>query len=164
MSELPPALEALLVEHIADRKRTHLKTAIGVPVFFLVMAALSYFVLGPPERNLWVLCVGIALVGLLFFIPALGDPRGAKPLRQLRARAQDIVWIYALVVRNKATSWILLRMADGKLVRLPAKFGAEDELLQALGRHLPQATTGFSAEREAQYRRDPGSLRRPLGT
>jgi hypothetical protein len=163
MSELPPDLEALLVEHVADRKRTHLKTAIGVPAFFLILAALSYFALGPPERNLWVMCVGIAMVGLLFFIPALGDPRRAKPLQQLRARGQDIVWMYTFVVRNKATSWILLRMADGSLVRLPAKFGAEDALLHALGRHFPQATTGFSAEREAQYRRDPGSLRRSAG-
>jgi hypothetical protein len=163
MCELPADLEALLVEHVADRMRTHLKTAIGVPTLFLILGALSYFVLRPPERNLWVLSVGIALVGLLFFIPALGDPRAAKPLQQLRARGQDVVWMYALVVRNKATSWILLRMADGSLVRLPAKFGAEEALLQALGRHLPRATTGFSEEREAQYRRDPGSLRRPAG-
>lgn len=119
--------------------------------------------LGPPERNLWVLCVGMGLLGLLFFIPALGDPRAATPLRVLRDRPQDIVWFYAHVIRNKATSWILLRMANGKLVRLPAKFGAEDALVRALAAHLPHATFGFSSERDAQYRRDPGALRRKVG-
>jgi hypothetical protein len=163
VTDLPPELEALLTEHIRDRKRTHLKTAIGVPALFFTLAPVSYFVLGPPERNLWVLCVGMGLLGLLFFIPALGDPRAATPLRVLRDRPQDIVWFYAHVIRNKATSWILLRMANGKLVRLPAKFGAEDALVRALAAHLPHATFGFSSERDAQYRRDPGALRRKVG-
>lgn len=163
MSQLPPDLESLLVQQVADRKRSHLKTAIGVPVLFVSLAAIAFFAFDPPEQNLWVLCAGTGLLGLLFFIPALGDPRDAKPLRQLRERAQDIVWIYAYVVRNKATSYILLRMADGKLVRLPARFGSEDVVLQALGSYLPHATTGFSPEREAQYRRDPSSLRRTVG-
>ena len=162
MSALPPDLEALLVQQVADRKRTHLKTAIGVPALFLALAAISYFAFDPPERNRWVLCAGAGLLGLLFFIPALGDPRETKPLRLLRERAQDVVWMYAHVVRNKGVSWILLRLADGKLVRLPAGFGSEDVVLRALGSYLPHATTGFSAEREVQYRRDPSSLRRTV--
>ncbi|MCB9779430.1 MAG: hypothetical protein H6742_12760 [Alphaproteobacteria bacterium] len=163
MSELPPQLETLLVQQVVDRKRSYRKTAIVVPVLFLSLAAASFFALSPPERNLWVLCAGAGLLGLLFFIPALGDPRKARPLQLLRERPQEIVWIYAFVVRNKATSWILLRMADGKHLRLPVQFGGEDAVLQALGAYLPHATSGFSDERDAQYRRDPASLRRPVG-
>ncbi|MCB9596876.1 MAG: hypothetical protein H6719_29405 [Sandaracinaceae bacterium] len=161
MSQLPPQLESLLVEHIAVRKRTHLKTAIFMPLFFLPLGALTFFVLDPPERNLWVMCVGAGLLGLLFLIPALGDPKQAKPLQLLRERRQDIVWMYPLVVRNKATSWILLRTSDGGVVRLPAKFGSEEALLEALAAFVPSATAGFSPELEARYRSDPSSLRRP---
>jgi len=163
MSELPPELESLLLEHIADRKKTHLKTAIGMPAIFLPMAAMAYLALDPPEQNLWMMCVAAGLLGMLAFIPALGDAKQAKPLQLLRGRAQDIVWIYALIVQNKATSWILLRLANGKLVRLPAKFGSENAVLDALGPYLPHATSGFSPEREALYRQDPNSLRRSVG-
>jgi hypothetical protein len=163
MSELPPDLESLLVEQVVDRKRTHRKTAIGLPAIFLPLALISSLALDPPEQNLWLLCVVAGLLGMLFFIPALGNPRDAKPLRLLRERAQDIVWTYAFVVRNRATSWLLLRMADGKSVRLPAKFGSENAVLDALAPYLPHATFGFTPEREAQYRRDPSSLRRSVG-
>ena len=127
------------------------------------MGALAFFVLDPPARNLWVMCVGAALLGMLFLIPALGDPKQAKPLQLLRQRSQDIVWMYPLVVPNKATSWILLRTSDGKLVRLPTKFGSENAVLAALAAFVSHATAGFSPEREAQYRRDPSSLRRAVG-
>ena len=163
MSELPPELESLLLEQVADRKRTYRKTAIGMPLIFLPMGAMTYFTLDPPEQNLWTVCIAAGLLGMLAFIPALGDPNQAKPLKLLRERAQDIVWMYAFVVRNKGTSWILLRLADGKLVRLPTKFGSENAVLDALGPYLPHATSGFSPEREAQYKRAPDSLRRSAG-
>lgn len=41
-----------------------------MPAIFLSMAAITYFALDPPEQNLWVMCAGAGLLGLLFFIPA----------------------------------------------------------------------------------------------
>ena len=160
MTELPADLEALLVQQIADRKKSFRTAGLTGPAVFFPMGVLVYFFLDPPARNLWVMCLGAGLLGMLMLIPGLGDPRKAKVLQELRRRAQDVVWMYVRINQgNGAMSWVLVHLVDGKVLRLPTKNGSEGIVIEALARFLPHATTGFAPERAQAFKRDPKSLR-----
>lgn len=162
MAALPPQLEALLVEAARERKKMWRTGAITMVLLMLGLGALSYFALDPPENVRVAALAGFGLVvGLLLFLPSLGDPKKAKILDVLRRRADAIVWMYVHVQRGQgAGSWIVIGFDDGTRDRADAVMGREEELLRALGALAPRATLGFSPATEARFLQAPASLRR----
>jgi len=159
---LPPDLEALVIEQIRDRKKTWRVGAITMVLLMLVLGAISHFALSPREGQGVVALAGMGVVvGLLLFLPSLGDPAKAKILRVLRERGSQIVWMYVHQQRGQsAASWVVLGFDDGKLDRVDATIGKEDVVLRALTVLAPRATLGFSPELRARFDQAPASLRR----
>lgn len=162
MRPLPPELEALLVEAVRERKKMWRTGAITMVLLMVVLGALSFFALDPPQNVRVAALSGFGVfVGLLLFLPSLGDPTKAKILGTLRARADAIVWMYVFVQRGQgAGSWVVIGFDDGSRDRADAIMGREEELLRAMAAFAPQATLGFSPELEARFRQSPASLRR----
>jgi DNA-binding transcriptional ArsR family regulator len=162
MRALPPELEALLVEAVRQRKKMWRTGAITMVLLMIVLGAISFFALDPPQNVRVAALAGFgAFVGVLLFLPSLGDPTKAKILDVLRRRADAIVWMYVHVQRGQgAGSWIVIGFDDGKRDRADAVMGREEELLRALGAFAPRATLGFSPALEARFAQSPPSLRR----
>jgi hypothetical protein len=162
MAALPPELEALLVESVRERKKMWRTGAITMVLLMIVLGAISFFALDPPQNVRVAALAGFGvLVGFVLLLPSLGNPANAKILATLRARADAIVWMYVFIQRGQgAGSWIEIRFDDGTRTSADAIMGREEELLQALSVLAPRATLGFSPELDARFRQSPASLRR----
>lgn len=162
MRPLPPALEALLVESVRERKKMWRMGAVAMVLLMIVLGPISFFALDPPQNVRVAAMAGFGIVvGVVLCLPSLGDPAKAKILETLRARADAIVWMYPFIERGQgAGSWIEIRFDDGTRTRADAVMGREEELLLALSAIAPRATLGFSPELEARFRQSPASLRR----
>jgi len=165
MTALPPELEALLVHHIRNRKKVWRWGSVTMVVMMVVLGAIAHFAFSPREAQGIVRLAGFgAIVGALFFLPSLGDPAKAKILRTLRDRRDDIVWLYVLQQRGQAAaSWVMIGLSDGKIERVHATMGEESTVLNALRAYAPQATVGFSPQRQTQFASSPASLRASSG-
>lgn len=163
MATLPPDLESLLVEQIREAKRGWRAGAITMVLLMLVLGAIAWFAIEPPQGQRIAALAGFGvLVGFLLFIPSLGDPAKARILETLRTRADRIVWLYVFTQRGQgAGSWIVIGFDDGKRDRITAAMGREEEVLRAISTLAPRATLGFSPELEARFLRAPVELRRP---
>jgi len=163
VSTLPPALEALLIEQIRENKRGWRAGAITTVVLMVVLGALSWFALEPPQGERSAALAGLGVfVGLLLFIPSLGDPAKAKILETLRTRASHIVWLYVFTQRGQgAGSWIVMGFDDGKRHRVTVAMSREEEVVGPIAPLAPRATLGFSPELEARFLKSPFELRRP---
>jgi hypothetical protein len=162
LAVMTPQLEALFVEQIRAAKGNWRNGGLTMIALMGLLALISYFGLGGREgTNLVALCAFGAVVGALFLIPSLGNPKNAKILGRLRTEAQRIVWLYVFTQTGRgAGSWILIGFEDGTRGRLPAIMGGENEVLRAVASLAPQATVGFSPAIEAQFKKSPVELRR----
>lgn len=156
---LPAALEALILSHIR-KTRAELRNA-GLTGFVLMVAlALGvYFGVSGREHNLWVLCAGAAPLMLLLAIPSLLDPHKAAVLEVLCDRPSDIVWLYERIITgSQSGAYIMCGMKNGKFVQVPCVVGEQGKVLSDLAAYLPHATVGFTPDRDARFRRAPGSF------
>ena len=160
-TQLPASLEALILAQIRATRASLRTGGIAGAVVMLIIAAVTYFGLSGNDQGLWVLGAGLAPLGILFVIPSLLDPTKAKPLRLLRTRPGDVVWLYVRrITGSHNATLIMCGLNDGKFFGVPCEVGQEEHVLGALAAFLPHATTGFSPALEAKFRATPQALRR----
>ncbi len=111
---------------------------------------------------LGVLAVGYGIVKILL---GLRRPENDRAYLLMTKTPERIVWGYTREVRKQGSNTlvkrvIVLGVEDGKTVELPAP-SEQDEAhaLKFLAEIAPHATLGFAHERQAQFRKDPASLR-----
>lgn len=159
MSQLPPSLESAIVTHV-KKTRAELRNA-GITGFLLfsAIAVGVYFGVSGREHNLWMLCAGAAPIMLTLAIPSLLDPTKTAVLEVLRNRPSDIVWLYVRVITgSQSGAYVMCGMKDGKFVQVPCVVGEQEGVLRQLAAYLPHAVAGFTPERDARFRRAPGSF------
>ena len=110
------------------------------------------------------LAIPFGIIGLVMLVLTFRPPSMHPAIRALRERSQDIVWVYTMnqsVNNVPSQTFVNLAMSDGKQRALA--IGAKTDptpLLDRLHAVLPHATFGYTPELEAQFKRQPSSLRR----
>jgi hypothetical protein len=112
----------------------------------------------------WGGLAAIGALGVFLFVTALRPAEKDAAVVLLTTAPQSIVWAHVVQVRTNGqhTATVIKMYTDsGKQVDAPlprTEKGARRgiDLVRAVA---PRATTGYSAEREAQFAKDPASLR-----
>lgn len=110
------------------------------------------------------LAIPFGLIGLGILVLAFRPPSKHPAIVALRDRPNDIVWVYTVdqVVNGvKSQTFIHLGLVDGKQRGLAIGAKTDPEpLLARLRALLGHATFGYAPELEAQFKKNPASLRR----
>lgn len=90
------------------------------------------------------------------------------PYRLVMRRREEVVWVYFISTRIfvyflpvAKKRGIALCGCDGKRVTLGLRRKAMEALAPTLAGAFPHATLGWTEEREAAFKKNPGGLRRP---
>lgn len=97
---------------------------------------------------------------------AMGDPKKSRFITIVRGRRHEVVWAYAAQIEQKVelvmtvyhNVWIYC--ADGRGAMAPVQGDRVRELMAHLQQILPNATFGWSQQKLADFRADPGRLAR----
>lgn len=113
----------------------------------------------------WGFLAAMVLLGVVLFVTALRPAEKEPAVLLLTTTPDRIVWAHVVEVRTNGqhTSTVLKLYTDaGKqlIAPLPRTEEGERRALALVREVAPRATTGFSPEREAQFAKDPASLRR----
>jgi hypothetical protein len=110
--------------------------------------------------------MAVVAVVLLWVGLVKNSPSRSPLMLALRDRPDDVVWIYmqdvnvtvdgiAAPVRDAN---VIANLRDGSTVAITVNKSNAAAVHEALAALAPRAAIGFSDERQAQYKRDPGSL------
>jgi hypothetical protein len=176
---LPASTEDLLVAQVRAQWKGRRGAALLLLAICLVGAVASWAAFDLSERGP-ARAVGGGLVGTLLsavlLATTLGDPRRRPAIDVLRTAAGKVVWVY--LVQPPRPPWtqsawarsfpglvkestLMLGLEDGKRLTLGVQAGSERPVLEAVTAAAPGASRGFTAAREAQFKRSPASLRQP---
>jgi hypothetical protein len=160
----PTALVQLdaIIATIHGRRRRHRWMLYGLAAVVLAMGAAGALGWiksdsGPLWRyTLSALCVG---GGIVIVRDVRKEPLDGAAERALRQRRDQIVWVYGVRGAN-TPSYVVLGLADGSMETAPVPQKRLSEIVSSLGAAMPQAAAGYDPDLEAQFKRDPASLRR----
>ena len=161
--------ESLIITSLRRTRRMFvIATLITIPTALFMLVAGP---LGDESTGITVACIAIGAVFLAtgVFLARMTwqhwDPHKAPLMRVLRERPGAIVWIYVEEISGQAAGVTVKRnfnikiaLADKKVHTLAVKPEHKERVLEILAAYSPQATIGFSRDRQKQYRRDPASL------
>jgi hypothetical protein len=112
--------------------------------------------------------VFFGLMAVLLFWVALfkNSPTSSPLVVALRQNPDHVVWIFQQDVKVDVDGIpapvrdanVISRLRDGSTVAMTVAKGDAPALLAALAMLAPRAATGFTTEREEQFKKDPGSL------
>ncbi len=159
----------LIISSLRRTRRMYLiATAVTLPtaLFMLILAPLSGESTGIVATSMAFgavfLVTGVLLIRML---AAHWRPERAPLMNVLRDRPRDIVWIYVEEITSRAAGvavrkyhTIKIALADNKLFTLAVKAADKDRVLAILADYAPQATFGYSRERQKMFKRSPRSL------
>jgi hypothetical protein len=91
---------------------------------------------------------------------------GSEVARVLLEPRSDVVWVYPHETRVRinfitpvtVSNDVVIACRDGRCFYLPIPLGTADRLLSTVRALAPTAAVGYSADRDAKFRRDPRSL------
>ncbi len=112
----------------------------------------------------WVLGGCLAAFSAYSFIKDLGPVEKDERFQILSATPEKIVWAHILVTKTNgqpSSAMLKLYLDDGKQNGLGIPLGddASERALAFVREVAPRAALGFSPDREAQFTKDPASLR-----
>jgi hypothetical protein len=173
MTESPmrPAerIEQLLIDHIRSGRRTAVTVSLLILALAGIMLAIPAYSLGPGFG--WtakaVVASILAVVAGGFLSSAIRAPDKHPALELVRTRPGEIVWIFVTKHTQggaPVSSKLVLGLESGRMLRVSAAIGREDELVRAVVELAPTATVGFDPALVAQFRSNPRSLRRTKTT
>ena len=148
-------VESIVIEHIrATKKVLRIAGIMVLPVGFA-----AYLIPDAHAAGIYFF-IGISVViGAALIVMSLGDPAKHKSLSILRDRPNDVVWVYVhKVTGQNQNSHVMLGLADGSKVAVPAKVGDESELIGAIAQVVPGATLGFDPAHERTFKNNPSAL------
>ena len=158
----------ILRSAIAGELRSQILFAAALLATGLALLAFLY------DRHFVWIVVGLILCicgGFVFMIWCKTRlPEKSKLWLYLRDRPQEVVWIYSTVteimpfgVALFSRTHLVFNTLDGEKIYLQISLSKRKLLIVWLRRLLPQATFGYSAEREERFFKNPGQLIRPAG-
>ena len=159
------------LELVLNQIRTFRPVTIVVGVLLIAMALGGAFLpVGPGEAawvpyGKWVMLLSLLGLGVWLLRTGLRPAEDHPAVVLLRDTPERIVWFYLeLVKKNGHPSATRLHLGTDTGTKLvaPLPLGPDGERRGlALARAAaPRATSGFSPELKAQFKRDPSSLRR----
>lgn len=112
----------------------------------------------------WILGGGLAALGVHAFIDVFVPPEKDPGIVLLTKTPEKIVWAHVRVTKTNGrhtASALVLGSEDGKQVQvaLPLLESEAERALHVVREVSPRATIGFSPDAEAQFRKDPASMR-----
>jgi hypothetical protein len=156
MDKLAPFIEQL-------RKTGRISVIAGV--IFALFGGGLFFIPAKTSQDLYIklgIMAFFVLFGVVLVVIGLQDPTKHKALVTLQSAPKDVVWVYVQQVRRNGqhvASNLTLALASGKALSLPLQIGREKELQAVALDFVPHAHVGFDPAIEAQWKRDPASLR-----
>jgi len=164
-----PEQHDLIIASLRRTRRMYLiATLVTIPTALLMLLAAP---LSNESTGITVTSMAFGAVFMVFgillvrMLVAHWRPANAPLMHVLRERPRDIVWVYVEEIASRAagvtvkkTHNIKIALADNKLHTLAVKAADKDRVLAILGEYAPQATFGYSRERQKQYRKSPRSL------
>lgn len=160
--------DATRVIELMVRKSRGTKTIAAVAFMVIGVGLVALAVLLGAKEPLWQVLfiggLGLLSVGMAAYAAygawVLRDPANAPVLRAMREEPQRIVWIYEYVLRVNGipTHTLYVCRDDGRRYDFSLGQLSADALIQSLAEKLPHAVLGYSPEREAEYKRSPGSF------
>jgi hypothetical protein len=99
--------------------------------------------------------------GLVFWL-GVRSPDRDPAVRVLLDAPQRVVWVYAvrqMSYGNTSAATVVLGLDDGRLLRIPAPVGGDEELLALVSARTPHASRGFDRSLSHRFASDPRSLR-----
>ncbi len=158
------------VQFIIDEVRRSKPTTVIMGVLLVGGAIAASFIPVETPAPAWVPVVkwgglvALVVLGILLFLLALQPSEKHPAVVLLTTAPESIVWGHVVVVKRNGqhTATILKLYTDaGKELEAPLPRSAEGERrgLALVREVAPRAATGYSPEREAQFKKAPASLR-----
>ncbi|MCA9524153.1 MAG: hypothetical protein KC609_24465 [Myxococcales bacterium] len=148
-------LEELIIEK-SKHNRIEVAKILGGIVATVVVVLLL-----PINVNFKYLIWGVCgLSGLMFLSVVWDNPRKDKVLRAVTEHPSRVVWAYLATVEGPAKRYakIHLGLDDGSLLHTEADWEQQTEWFEAISAKIPNATLGYSAAHEEQFKHNPMRL------
>jgi hypothetical protein len=174
--EVVPDAEALLVAQLRAARRSRRWAALLLLAICVVGGTVALLSFDLRDRVAAKAVAGGAVgtvLALVLLATTLGDPRRNRTVETLRNDPGSVVWFYVVqpprppwtekawarsVPGIVAESTLMTCLADGTRLKLTVQAGSEQAVLDAVKIAAPKALGGYSAAREARYKRAPASV------